>query len=64
MKLICVGLRALLERNHYTEATMKFYEQEWKKISKYLSEQHETDEFSTEYGLKYFGRPIWNYHKV
>lgn len=55
MKLneICVGLRALLKRNHYTEATMKFYEREWKKISKYLTEQHGTDEFTMEYGLKY-----------
>lgn len=55
MKLneICGGLRALLERNHYTEATIKFYEREWRKINKYLTEQHGTDEFTMEYGLKY-----------
>lgn len=55
MKLneICVGLRALLERNHYTKATMKFYECEWRKISRYLSEQQGTDEYTMEHGLKY-----------
>lgn len=55
MKLneICIGLRALLERNHYSKATMKFYECEWKKISRYLFEQHGTDEFTMDYGLKY-----------
>lgn len=55
MKLneICIGLRALLERQHYSKATMKFYEREWKKISRYLFEQHGTDEFTMDFGLKY-----------
>lgn len=50
---ICIGLRALLERQHYSKATMKFYEREWKKISRYLFEQHGTDKFTMDYRIKY-----------
>lgn len=53
LKEICKGLKDLLLKNHYSPATIVFYEREWRKIQEYLFNEHNTDEFTMELGLKY-----------
>ena len=45
------GLKNLLLDNHYNQATIKFYEREWKKIQWLLLTEYGEDGFDMEVGL-------------
>lgn len=47
------GLKQLLENNHYTLATIVFYEREWCKVKDFLAERYGDLEFDMERGLAY-----------
>lgn len=53
LEMITEGLKALLLENHYTPATIHFYEREWRKIKSFLEKEYGDTEFDMERGLQY-----------
>lgn len=53
LEMITDGLRMLLIENHYTPATIRFYEREWEKIQTFLEREYKDTEFDMERGLQY-----------
>ena len=53
MEMITDGLLALLRKNNYNPMTIKFYEREWGKIQRFLTEEYCDTQYSMERGLKY-----------
>ena len=52
-EMITEGLKQLLLENHYTPATIHFYEREWNKIHSFLMKEYGDSEYNMERGLKY-----------
>jgi integrase/recombinase XerD len=50
---ITIGLLRLLENNHYSPQTIKFYRREWKKIQEFLFTNFHSEEYEIEKGLLY-----------
>lgn len=53
LEMITEGLKQLLQENHYTPATIHFYEREWNKIHSFLQEEYGDSEYNMDRGLKY-----------
>jgi site-specific recombinase XerD len=53
LTVITDGLMKLLETNHYSPETIKFYQREWDKISRFLHDEYANEEFEMERGLAY-----------
>lgn len=53
LKVITKGLKKLLLKNHYSSATIQFYEREWSKIHSFLIDEYGDSEYEMERGLKY-----------
>ena len=53
LTIITEGLLKLLEANNYNPATIKFYQREWNKISRFLFDEYSDEEFEMERGLAY-----------
>ena len=53
LTMITEGLLKLLEANHYNPSTIKFYQREWNKISRFLYDEYSDEEFELERGLAY-----------
>lgn len=53
LKVITKGLKELLLKNHYSSATIHFYEREWGKIHFFLIDEYGDTEYEMERGLKY-----------
>ena len=53
LKVITKGLKELLLKNHYSSATIQFYEREWLRVHSFLIEEYGDTEYEMERGLKY-----------
>ncbi len=53
IEMITEGLLALLRENNYNPMTIKFYEREWSKIQRFLTEEYGDTQYDMERGLKY-----------
>lgn len=53
IEMITEGLFALLRENNYNPMTIKFYEREWAKIKRFLTEEYGDTQYDMERGLKY-----------
>lgn len=53
LKVITKGLKELLLKNHYSPATIHFYEREWSRIHSFLIKEYGNAEYEMERGLKY-----------
>lgn len=53
LEMITENLKNLLLENHYSPATIRFYEREWGKIHTFLIDEYGDTEYEMERGLKY-----------